>query len=103
MDKAHGRTTPDWASDVPKGQPQNLRSGPTPRALPGAPVPNIKEPSEKTDWAPVPKVAAAAVTVPLSGLVTWVAEQYGFIMPPHVAGEVAVLIALLAAYLVPDR
>lgn len=56
----------------------------------------------RTDWAPQPKVAAAAVTVPFSGLVLWIAGELGVVMPPQVAGEVAVLVALLVAYLVPN-
>jgi hypothetical protein len=58
---------------------------------------------EASSWSPKPKVAAAATTVPFSGLVLWAVEQFGVEMPVYVAGDVAILLAVLVAYLVPER
>ena len=50
------------------------------------PSASLKETPEG-EWSPKPKVAAAAVTVPFSGLVLWIAGELGVDMPPQVAGK----------------
>jgi hypothetical protein len=108
-----GRTTPDWKYERPAGQPKNLNPG----LIPQPPEAEKQEETTKAEtsakltetqgtsysWAPRPKVAAAATTVPFSGLVLWAVEQFGVEMPAYVAGDVAILMAVLVAYLVPDR
>lgn len=98
-----GRTTPEWGNGQPAGRPSLLQSpGPNPKGVPANPG-STNNKLAPTDWSPRPKVAAAAVTVPFSGLVLWIAGEFGLEMPQHVAGEVAVLIALVVAYLVSER
>lgn len=97
----------------PPGQPSPRWPGTTvdapdsPESVAPPDIPsNSGETSSKlaaTDWAPVPKVAAASATVPFAGLVLWIAGELGLDMPVYVAGDVAILLALVVAYLTPER
>jgi hypothetical protein len=90
--------------EVPRTNQKPIQPPQPPQPPPQPPTTPAWGPAPKhRDWSPEPKVAAAAVTTPFSGLILWIAGQMGLDIPQGVAGEIAVLIALAAAYLMPPR
>jgi hypothetical protein len=121
----NGGQSPPWAAPHPPNQPVQdhvqhpvqdpqpplpvrppVVHQPQPEPTPTAPA-NSGETSSNsgaTDWAPKPKIAAAAVSVPFSGLLLWGTEYFTNIsLPAQAAGDVAALVAVVVAYFTPGQ
>lgn len=63
----------------------------------------VLEPEHRAASDISPKVSGAALAGAVAIIGTFVAAQLGLEIPPHVEGAVAVIVAVVVGYLVPDN